>query len=256
MPPDQAPAADARDPVPDDTLSCRDLRVHFAGVKAVDGVNLDLGRGEILGLIGPNGAGKTTLVNALTGFQRPSAGELRLDGEAVTRWPAHKLAHHGVSRTFQSGRLFAHLSTLENVEVGVGGRRVARRKAKARAAELLEFMGLSDRAHLPAESLSYGEQRHAEIARALARRPRYALLDEPAAGLNDQESEALIGRLQTLPDSVGCGVLLIEHDMRVIMRLCHRIQVLNYGRTICIGTPDEVRSDPAVVAAYLGDDVD
>ena len=248
--------AEARGPDNGEVLSCRDLRIHFDGVKAVDGVDLDLHPGEILGLIGPNGAGKTTLVNALTGFQRPSSGELLLDGRCVTRWPAHRLAHHGVSRTFQSGRLFHHLTTLENVEVAAGGRRISRRRAREHASELLELMGLTDRAHLPAESLSYGEQRHAEIARALARRPRYTLLDEPAAGLNDQESEALVGRLEALPRTLGCGVLLIEHDMRVIMRLCQRIQVLNYGQTICVGTPEEVRSDPAVVAAYLGDEVD
>ena len=169
MPGDRPRDTDVRDPDTDEALSCRDLRIHFDGVKAVDGVDLDLHPGEILGLIGPNGAGKTTLVNALTGFQRPTAGDLILEGRSVTRWPAHRLAHHGVSRTFQSGRLFHHLTTLENVEVAAaaGGSPATGPGPRDRADRA---DGARPPAQVPAESLPTGDERRAEIARALARR--------------------------------------------------------------------------------------
>jgi branched-chain amino acid transport system ATP-binding protein len=233
-------------------LEARGLKVHFGGVRAVDGVDLALGKGEILGLIGPNGAGKTTLVNALSGFEKPSAGTVLLDGTDVTGWQPARLARKGLARTFQSVRLFPDLSVLENVElggVGVGMRRTAARRW---ARELLERMGLADRAHLYGAGLPHGLERRLGIVRALAAKPSFLLLDEPAAGLNERESDELVVALTLIRDAFACALVVIEHDMRLIMRLCERIQVLDHGKTISIGTPDEVRRDPAVLTAYLG----
>ena len=233
-------------------LEARELKVHFGGVHAVDGVDLVLGKGEILGLIGPNGAGKTTLVNALSGFQKPTAGTVLLDGTDVTGWSPHRLARRGLARTFQSVRLFPDLTVLENVElggVGVGMRRPAARKW---ARELLERLKLDDKAHLYGTGLPHGLERRLGIVRALAAKPAFLLLDEPAAGLNEQESDELVASLTLIRNDFSCALMVIEHDMRVIMRLCEPIQVLDYGRTISIGTPAEVRNDPGVLAAYLG----
>jgi ABC-type branched-subunit amino acid transport system ATPase component len=228
------------------------ISVHFEGVRALEAVDLLLEPGEILGLIGPNGAGKTTLVNALTGFQRPTSGRLLLDGEDVTRMAPHKLAHAGLARTFQSGRSFPDLTAFENVEVGAVGVGVRRSEARTRAGAALDELGLGDCAQLLAGSLSSGQERRLQVARAVAMRPRYLFLDEPAAGLNEAESDELTAAIAALPERLGCGVIVIEHDMRVIMGLCHRIQVLDHGETISIGTPESVRADPAVIAAYLG----
>jgi branched-chain amino acid transport system ATP-binding protein len=218
-------------------LECRGLKVHFDGVKAVDGVDVALHGGEILGLIGPNGAGKTTLVNALTGFQRPTAGSVYLDDVEVTGWPPDRLARAGLARTFQAVRLFAGLTVLENVELGAMGVGLGRRDAQRWAWELLGRLGLTEIADLLAASVPHGMERRLAIVRALATRPAFLLLDEPAAGLTEVESDTL---------------MVIEHDMRVIMRLCERIQVLDHGKTISIGTSAEVQSDPAVLKAYLG----
>jgi branched-chain amino acid transport system ATP-binding protein len=234
------------------SLSATGIAVHFDGVRALDGVDLELSAGEILGLIGPNGAGKTTLINALTGFERPTAGRLLLDGQDVTRVAAHRLARRGVARTFQSGRSFPHLTAFENVEVAAIGIGVRRREARSRAGEALAELGLTECAWQPAGALASGQERRLEVARAVAMRPRFLFLDEPAAGLNEAESDELTAAIAALPGRLGCGVLVIEHDMRVIMGLCHRIQVLDHGVTISIGTPQEVRTDPAVIAAYLG----
>jgi len=234
------------------SLAGENIGVHFEGVRALDGVDLSLARGEVLGLIGPNGAGKTTLVNALTGFQPPTTGRLLLEGEDVTRTPAHRLARAGIARTFQSGRSFPDLTVFENVEVGAVGVGVKRQEARRRAREALAELGLADRTDMLAGSLSSGEERRLQVARALAMRPRYLFLDEPAAGLNESEGDELVGAVAALPERLGCGVLVIEHDMRVIMGLCHRIQVLDHGVTISIGTPEEVRADQAVIEAYLG----
>ena len=233
-------------------LRGENVHVHFAGVKAVDGVDVVLRRGEILGLIGPNGAGKTTLVNALSGFERPSGGQVFIDDVDVTEWAPHRLAHKGLTRTFQGVRVFAELTALENVELGALGGGGARRDAKARARELLERLNLSDKADQKAMALSYGDERRIGLLRALAMRPTFLLLDEPAAGLNETESDDLMAAIADLHDEYGFGALVIEHDMRVIMRLCERIQVLNYGKTIRIGSPADVQSDPAVLTAYLG----
>jgi ABC-type branched-subunit amino acid transport system ATPase component len=242
-------------PAPDGaaaSLAGENIGVHFEGLRALDGVDVTLARGEVLGLIGPNGAGKTTLINALTGFQPPSTGRLLLDGRDVTRTPAHKLARAGISRTFQSGRSFPDLTVFENVEVGAVGIGVRRQEARRRAREALAELRLLERSDLLAGSLSSGEERRLQVARAVAMRPRYLFLDEPAAGLDENESDELVVAIAGLPERVGCGVLVIEHDMRVIMGLCHRIQVLDHGVTISIGTPQEVRADPAVITAYLG----
>ncbi|MEQ8719554.1 MAG: ABC transporter ATP-binding protein [Acidimicrobiales bacterium] len=228
--------------------------VHFAGVRAVDEVDLEFRQGEILGLIGPNGAGKTTLVNALTGFQPLTAGSVGLDGIDVSRWPADRLARNGVTRTFQGVRLFADLSVRENVEVAALGSGVNTREARGRAddlLELLELVALSDRL---AGELPYGAERRVGIARALATAPNLVMLDEPAAGLNEEESDDLLGRLETVRAELGCGLLVIEHDMRLVMRLCDRLHVLDYGRTIFQGLAAEARRDSRVIEAYLGPD--
>jgi branched-chain amino acid transport system ATP-binding protein len=249
-------AAGAAQPEPADNgtevLDARDLTVHFGGVHAVDGVDLVLTRGEIFGLIGPNGAGKTTLVNALSGFQRPTAGTVLLNGQEVTGLSPHRLARRGLARTFQSVRLFPGLTVLENVElggVGVGMRRTAARKW---ARELLERLKLDDKADLYGTGLPHGLERRLGIVRALAAKPTFLLLDEPAAGLNERESDELVGSLTLIRDDFSCALMVIEHDMRLIMRLCERIQVLDHGKTISIGTPEQVRNDPAVLTAYLG----
>jgi branched-chain amino acid transport system ATP-binding protein len=221
-------------------------------VKAIDGVDLELRRGEILGLIGPNGAGKTTLVNALSGFQRLTAGSVHLDGSSVAGWSPDRLARAGLARTFQNVRLFRRLSVFENVRLGAGGVGMPERSAVRLAWELLERMGLAERAATEAGSLPHGEERRVGVARALAMRPAFVLLDEPAAGLNEAESDELLLSLTSIPSDFGCGLLVIEHDMRLIMRLCKRVQVIDYGKTVIIGTPAEVRADQKVLAAYLG----
>ena len=233
-------------------LEAHDVRAHIRGVKAVDGVELVLRRGEILGLIGPNGAGKTTLVNVLSGFQRATAGAVVLDGRDVTLWSTADIARAGVIRTFQDVRLFPGLTVFENVEVAAAASGVSRRSARTLAHDLLDRLLLEHRAGLAASGLPHGEERRLALARALATRPSFLLLDEPAAGLNEAESDELVGALAALRDAFGLGLLVIEHDMRLIMQLSERIQVLDHGRTIAVGTPTQIRSDPAVLTAYLG----
>jgi branched-chain amino acid transport system ATP-binding protein len=238
------------------SLNARDVSVRFGGVHAIDGVDVDLQPKEILGLIGPNGAGKTTLLNVLSGYQRPTTGDVLVDGRVVTGSAPHRLARWGVGRTFQDVRPFAALSVRENVELGALGSGQKPGAATATADTLLERLRLSDQASIAAADLPHGAERRMGIARALAGRPRFLLLDEPAAGLNENESDELVQDIASLREDLGCGVIIIEHDMRVIMRLCHRIQVLDEGRTISLGTPEEVRSDPAVLSAYLGTERD
>jgi branched-chain amino acid transport system ATP-binding protein len=228
------------------------ISVHFEGVKAVDGVDLILRRGEIFGLIGPNGAGKTTLVNALSGFQRPTAGRAFLGDQDVTGLAPNKLGQMGLTRTFQSVRLFGDLTAFENVEAGAVNVGISRQEARDLVWKLLARVQLTDKADQRAASLPYGDERKLGLIRALATNPSFLLLDEPAAGLNEEESDQLILAIAGIRDDFGCGVLVIEHDMRLIMRLCERIQVLDYGKTISEGTPMEVRADPAVIEAYLG----
>ena len=235
-----------------EALKGANLSVHFDGLRAVDEVSIELHRGEILGLIGPNGAGKTTLVNALSGFQRPTAGNVLIDSKDISGWPAHRVARSGVARTFQSGLIFSRLTVAETVEVGVIGGSGGRRAAGALVEECLEVMGLDDRRDELANALTHGQERRLGIARALAMRPRFLLLDEPASGLDEQESTELVETIAGIAARSNAGILVIEHDMDVIMKLCQRIQVLDAGKTIAIGTPDALRSDPVGLEAYLG----
>ena len=233
-------------------LETRGVDVRFQGVHAVAAVDLELRAGEIVGLIGPNGAGKTTLVNAVSGFQRPTGGGVWLDGVEITRWPAHRRARRGIGRTFQSVRAFRGLTVRENLLAAAYGAGTSTRAAHAVADEALDLVGLSGRAGELAGSLAYGQERWLGIARALCVGPTFLLLDEPAAGLNEQEGDELLAMLQGIRDRRGCALLVIEHDMRLIMRLCDRLHVLDHGRTIARGTPDAVSKDPLVLEAYLG----
>jgi len=225
----------------------------FQGVQALHGVSLELGRGEVVGLIGPNGAGKSTLVNVLSGFDRPSAGRVLLEGRDVTRWPAHRRGRHGLARTFQHSHAFRSLSVRENVEVaalGVGG---APREAARRAGDLLELLDLAAYADAPAAGLAHGDERRLGVARALASDPRFILLDEPAAGLPEAEVPRFAAAVRSVRDEHGAGVLLIDHNMALIMDVCDRIHVLDQGETLAEGTPDEIRGNLDVASAYLGE---
>ncbi len=235
-------------------LEASDIVVAFGGLTAIDGVSLGLSGGEILGLIGPNGAGKTTLVNVLTGFQQPSRGRVRLDGLDITGLPAHRVARAGLSRTFQAVRLFRDLSVSENLEAAAVGVGCSRAEARARAKVVLAWMQFEHKAEHRADSLPYGEERRVGIARALAMAPRFVLLDEPAAGLADAECDDLVALIRRMPGDHDCGVLLIEHNMRVVMGVCQRIHVIDVGRTIAEGSPEEIQRHPDVLRAYLGHD--
>jgi branched-chain amino acid transport system ATP-binding protein len=222
-------------------------------VHAVRGVTLELHRHEVVGLIGPNGAGKTTLVNLLTGFSVPSDGTVELEGRNITFWSPHRRGRAGLSRTFQHSRSFGSLSVRENVEVAALGSGARSREARRRARELLELLGLADRADLPARLLSHGDERKLGVARALATRPRFVLLDEPAAGLPESDVPDFAAVIRSVRDDHQAGVLLIDHNMALVMGVCDRIQVLDQGRTLAEGTPDEIRDSVDVAAAYLGE---
>ncbi|MGH8432457.1 MAG: ATP-binding cassette domain-containing protein, partial [Solimonas sp.] len=226
--------------------------VHFEGLRALDAVDLSLAPGEILGLIGPNGAGKTTLVNVLSGYQRPDEGRVSLAGEDTTVWAPHVFARKGLARTFQAARLFPEMTVLENVEMPGVGLGLSRAAARERALAILDDLGIAHRGEVRANALSYGEERLVGIGRALALAPQFLLLDEPAAGLSPHETAELLTRVSSIREDHKCGVLIIEHNMQLIMRLCDRVQVLARGRTIAVGTPGEVQKDTQVRAAYLG----
>jgi branched-chain amino acid transport system ATP-binding protein len=233
-------------------LEIRKLCKSFAGLKAVDDVSFTLSTGEILGLIGPNGSGKTTLINVVTGLLRSTSGSVIVDGVETTKKPPHRVARAGLARTFQTIRLFRELSVLENVEVAAVSQGASRKEAVSIAGDLLEEMGIAQWASSLASELPFGHQRKLEIARALAMRPKFLLLDEPAAGLNENESDLLLELLRDIPARKHVGLLVVEHDMRLMMNLCARLHVLNYGKTIAEGTPAEVRTNHEVVTAYLG----
>jgi branched-chain amino acid transport system ATP-binding protein len=222
-------------------------------VKALRAVDLELRRGEVVGLIGPNGAGKSTLVNVLSGFDRPSEGSVELEGRDVTKWPAHRRGRAGLARTFQHSHAYRSLSVRENVEVAALGVGARPRQASRRAAEVLRVLGLSRYADAPAAALAHGDERRLGVARALATEPRFVLLDEPAAGLPEAEVPEFAAVIRSIRDDHDVGVLLIDHNMALIMDVCDRIQVLDQGTTLAAGTPAEIRANLDVAAAYLGE---
>lgn len=225
---------------------------HFAGLRALDIVSLKLMQGEILGLIGPNGSGKTTMINVITGLLPLTGGRIRADGLEIAGKPAHKIARAGVARTFQKVKLFRELTVLENVEVAAVSVGMPRRRARQQARAVLQELGIGQWGNQLAGSLPYGHERRVEVARALAMNPKFLLLDEPAAGLDEEESAELLRILAPIPQKKNLGMLIVDHDMTLIMQLCDRLHVLNYGKTIGEGTPEEVRRIPTVIEAYLG----
>jgi branched-chain amino acid transport system ATP-binding protein len=224
----------------------------FEGVHALADLDLELARSEVVGLIGPNGAGKTTLVNVITGFDFPTTGRIELEERDVTRWSPQRRGRAGLARTFQHGHAFKALTVRENVEVAALGVGASSRDARARAQRLLEALGLAARADEVASALPHGDERKLGVARALATEPRFVLMDEPAAGLTEAEVPELAAVVRSVRDEHGAGVLLIDHNVTLILDVCDRIQVLDQGRTLAEGTPEEIRKNIDVANAYLG----
>ena len=248
-------------------LDVRNLGIDFGGLTAVDSFNITIGPTEIAGLIGPNGAGKTTIFNLLTGVYQPTRGSVLVNGIDIKGMSVHKVNKLGIARTFQNIRLFSEMTALDNVKVGMHNEikcsflssllRLpsyyrAEAAANMKAMELLDFMGLADVADQKAGSLPYGVQRRLEIVRALATNPSIILLDEPAAGMNPSETAELMHQIRRIRDTFHIAIFLIEHDMNLVMNVCETIAVVNYGKIICKGTPEQVRQNPAVIEAYLG----
>ena len=248
-------------------LETHHLGIDFGGLTAVDEFSLTVGRTEISGLIGPNGAGKTTVFNLLTNVYQPTRGDIMLDGKSTAHKTAAQVSRMGIARTFQNIRLFSNMSVIDNVKVGLHnsinqnllasvthlfGYRKTEKQSRDEAMELLQFFGMEDYANLQAGSLPYGAQRRLEIARALATHPGIILLDEPAAGMNPSETAELMENIKRIRDNFHIAVMLIEHDMQLVMNICEGICVLDHGKIIAKGSPEEIKSNPAVIEAYLG----
>jgi branched-chain amino acid transport system ATP-binding protein len=248
-------------------LQLENVTVQFGGLKAVSDLSFVIGKGELVGLIGPNGAGKTTVFNLVTGVYQPTSGKITFAGRSVLRSRPYKITARGIARTFQNIRLFNSLSVFDNVRTACNmhlrhgishallrGPKVMReeREIETKVMDLLRIFGLDAQRYECCKNLPYGDQRRLEIVRALATNPKLLLLDEPAAGMNPTEKQDLMKLIRFTQEKFGCAVLLVEHDMRVVMGICQRIDVLDYGRKISEGTPEQIRKDPKVIAAYLG----
>ncbi|MDE6952965.1 MAG: ABC transporter ATP-binding protein [Erysipelotrichales bacterium] len=250
-------------------LKAEGLGIQFGGLKAVDEFNFEIEKNQLYGLIGPNGAGKTTIFNLLTGVYKPTSGQITFDGKTIIKMKPNQITELGIARTFQNIRLFKNMSVIDNVKVGLHhsqnyslfstilntpGYFKGEEAMEEVALSLLKVFDLEEFAYVKASNLPYGKQRKLEIARALATSPKLLLLDEPAAGMNPTETAELMETIKLVREKFSIAILLIEHDMKLVMGICEKIVVLNFGTTLAFGTPEEIRNNPEVVAAYLGNE--